>query len=341
MTHNLPRGGRGVREVLTSSNMGSIEKRGGGGDSPAFRSGTSEAESSQAKKKARRSNGAEAHTLRPSAANVLDATTLPVPVEEPDEKDHADDEEHDDVIDLEDEPVDLLVAQGVTEEVARCVLDKAKGDFDEAVMLIVQQQQLEREEKEMAKVMEESLKEAEEEAAKRKAEECKRKRDAPASFFQGSTFLEQLGEDFAAVLLKEDSAAKDDVIAMLEFERKCKQWFRSRAREVDEKFAAIAAELVANAGESEGEFTRTAPEEDREATRDRAGSQRGGGGGGGGGGGSGGFSENNLVHSMLVAHLADLQEAVLTMPDTPGGVPEVFLPHGTASATEEIDLTTD
>ena len=59
----------------------------------------------------------------------------------------------------------------------------------------------------MAKVMEESLREAEEKAAKRDAEDSEKKRDAPAAFFKGSSFLENLGEGVASLLLGEGSAA--------------------------------------------------------------------------------------------------------------------------------------
>ena len=250
----------------------------------------------------------------------------------------ADDDVDEDVVEIDDDPVDLLVAQGVTEEVAKRALERANGDLDQAVMLVVELRQLETEEKEMAKVMEESLREAEEEAAKRDAEDSEKKRDAPAAFFKGSSFLEHLGEDVASLLLGEGSAAKDDVIAMLEFERKCMRWYRNRSREVGEKFAAIAAELVANVGDPGGEGDDGAHDGNPDG-----GADGGGGGGGGGGdpgrpGGSGGIE---LVHSMLVAHLMDLQEAVLTMPEGDGGgIPDIFSP-GKDAAPEEIDLTVD
>ena len=160
-----------------------------------------------------------------------------------------DEEDHDETDDGEeideDDPVAMLIAQGVSEEMAKGALERSNGDLDAAVMLVIQQRELEKEEKEMAKVMEESLREAEQEAAKREAEESEKKTASPAEFFKGSSFLEHLGEDVAELLLREDSAAKADVIATLEFERKCKRWYRNSAREVDEKFAAVAAEIVA------------------------------------------------------------------------------------------------
>ena len=249
----------------------------------------------------------------------------------------SDDADDENAVEIDDDPVDLLVAQGVTEEVAKRALERANGDLDQAVMLVVELRQLETEEKEMAKVMEESLREAEEEAAKRDAEDSEKKRDAPAAFFKGSSFLENLGEGVASLLLGEGSAAKDDVIAMLEFERKCMRWYRSRSREVGEKFAAIAAELVANSGTRAGRLTPglTTGIETGELTAGR------GRGGGGDPGRPGGFDGIELVHSMLVAHLMDLQEAVLTMPEGDGGgIPDIFSP-GKDAAPEEIDLTVD
>ena len=160
-----------------------------------------------------------------------------------DEEDH---DETDDGAEIdEDDPVAMLIAQGVSEEMAKGALARSNGDLDAAVMLVIQWRELEKEEKEMAKVMQESLREAEEEAAKREAEESEKKTTSPAEFFEGSAFLEHLGEDVAEVLLRDDSPAKADVIATLEFERKCKRWYRNSAREVDEKFAAVAAEIVA------------------------------------------------------------------------------------------------
>jgi hypothetical protein len=43
-----------------------------------------------------------------------------------------------------------------------------------------------------SKVMQESLQESEEEKAKREAEDSQRKRDDPAAYFQGSSFLQHL-----------------------------------------------------------------------------------------------------------------------------------------------------
>jgi hypothetical protein len=208
--------------------------------------------------------------------------------------------------------------------------------------------------------MEESLKEAEEEAVKRGAAETEEKTTNPAKYFAGSSFLNNLGEELTGLLLREGSECKDDLVAMLEFERQCKRWYRNVSREVEGRFASIAAELVANlnggGGGGEGE----------EAGGGGGGAEASGGGGGGesnsngaSGGGSGGRSggEGNsngasgggsgdggggmeLIHSMLVGHLIALKDAVLSFPDGAGGIPEVFSPSKDA-APEEIDLTDD
>ena len=233
---------------------------------------------------------------------------------------------------VDDDPVELLEAQGVSSEVAREMLDRADGDVDKAVMLIIARREMEQEQKDMAAVMEESLREAEAEAAKRDAEASDRKRTATAQYFQGSSFLKHLGEETTAVLMAAD--AREDVIALLDFERQCKKWYRGCAREVDSKFAAIAGQLVASLDPGSGE---------------------GGGGGGRGGdpGGrrldaadkgrasGGGKGSVDLLHSMLVAHLIDLKEAVLSMPQgIGGGVPEIFSPSKDAEP-ERVDLTID
>ena len=49
----------------------------------------------------------------------------------------------------EDDPVALLIAQGVSEEMAKGALERSNGDLDAAVMLVIQQRELEKEEKEM------------------------------------------------------------------------------------------------------------------------------------------------------------------------------------------------
>ena len=250
-----------------------------------------------------------------------------------DEEDHdeADDGEEID----EDDPVALLIAQGVSEEMAKGALERSNGDLDAAVMLVIQQRELEKEEKEMAKVMEESLREAEQEAAKREAEESEKKTASPAEFFKGSSFLEHLGEDVAELLLREDSAAKADVIATLEFERKCKRWYRNSAREVDEKFAAVAAEIGARVEEKRAE-----PAPGTEPAVSGAAPREGEGGGGGARGGGDTVPGLGMAHSVLVAHLAELQEAVLAMPEKSGGVPDVFSPRKDRPP-EAIDLTAE
>ena len=250
-----------------------------------------------------------------------------------------DEEDHDETDDGEeideDDPVALLIAQGVSEEMAKGALERSNGDLDAAVTLVIQQRELEKEEKEMAKVMEESLREAEQEAAKREAEESEKKTASPAEFFKGSSFLEHLGEDVAELLLREDSAAKADVIATLEFERKCKRWYRNSAREVDEKFAAVAAEIVARVEEKRAEpATGTEPAVSGAAPRE------GEGGGGGARGGGDMVPGLGMAHSVLVAHLAELQEAVLAMPEKSGGVPDVFSPRKDRPP-EAIDLTAE
>ena len=251
-----------------------------------------------------------------------------------------DEEDHDETDDGEeideDDPVAMLIAQGVSEEMAKGALERSNGDLDAAVMLVIQWRELEKEEKEMAKVMQESLREAEEEAAKREAEESEKKTTSPAEFFEGSAFLEHLGEDVAEVLLREDSPAKADVIATLEFERKCKRWYRNSAREVDEKFAAVAAEIAARV-ETE---KRADPAAGTEPDVSGAAARESEGGGGGAGGGGDTIPGVGMAHSVLVAHLTELQEAVLAMPEKSGGVPDVFSPRKDRPS-DAIDLTAE
>ena len=252
----------------------------------------------------------------------------------------ADEEDHDESDDGEeideDDPMAVLIAQGVSEELAKDALARSNGDLDAAVMLVIQRRELEKEEQEMAKVMEESLREAEEVAAKREAEECEKKTTSPAEFFEGSAFLEHLGKDVARVLLREDSSAKADVIATLEFERKCKRWYRNSAREVDEKFAAVAAEIAARV---ETEKRADLPAGTEPGVCGTA--ARGGDGGGGGARGGGDTNPDaGVAHSVLVAHLMELQEAVLAMPEKSGGVPEVFSPRKDRPP-DAIDLTAE
>ena len=252
----------------------------------------------------------------------------------------ADEEDHDESDDGEeideDDPMAVLIAQGVSEELAKDALARSNGDLDAAVMLVIQRRELEKEEQEMAKVMEESLREAEEVAAKREAEECEKKTTSPAEFFEGSAFLEHLGKDVAQVLLREDSPAKADVIATLEFERKCKRWYRNSAREVDEKFAAVAAEIAARV---ETEKRADLPAGTEPGVCGTA--ARGGDGGGGGARGGGDTNPDaGVAHSVLVAHLMELQEAVLAMPEKSGGVPEVFSPRKDRPP-DAIDLTAE
>ena len=252
----------------------------------------------------------------------------------------ADEEDHDESDDGEeideDDPMAVLIAQGVSEELAKDALARSNGDLNAAVMLVIQRRELEKEEQEMAKVMEESLREAEEVAAKREAEECEKKTTSPAEFFEGSAFLEHLGKDVAQVLLREDSPAKADVIATLEFERKCKRWYRNSAREVDEKFAAVAAEIAARV---ETEKRADLPAGTEPGVCGTA--ARGGDGGGGGARGGGDTNPDaGVAHSVLVAHLMELQEAVLAMPEKSGGVPEVFSPRKDRPP-DAIDLTAE
>ena len=264
------------------------------------------------------------------------------------DEDH--DETNDGEEDDEDDPVAMLIAQGVSEALAKSALARSNGNLDAAVMLVVHQLQLDKEEKEMAKVMEESLREAEEQAAKRDEEESKRKTTSPAAFFQGSAFLEHLGEDVAAALLSDDSPAKADVIATLEFERKCKRWYRNSSREVDQIFAAVAAEIVprvavkadGDAGTSAGpSLKKRRPDAGTETDGAEPAEPRGDVGGGGGGGGGGvNVPGIEMAHSVLVAHLTELREAVLAMPEKSGGVPDVFSPRKDAPF-EQIDLTAD
>lgn len=251
-----------------------------------------------------------------------------------------DEEDHDETDDGEeideDDPVAMLIAQGVSEEMAKGALARSNGDLDAAVMLVIQWRELEKEEKEMAKVMQESLREAEEEAAKREAEESEKKTTSPAEFFEGSAFLEHLGEDVAEVLLRDDSPAKADVIATLEFERKCKRWYRNSAREVDEKFAAVAAEIVARVEVEK----RAEPAAGTEPGVSGAAAREGEGGGGGAWGGGDTSPGVGMAHSVLVAHLTELQEAVLAMPEKSGGVPDVFSPRKDRPS-DAIDLTAE
>ena len=228
-----------------------------------------------------------------------------------DEEDH---DETDDGAEIdEDDPVAMLIAQGVSEEMAKGALARSNGDLDAAVMLVIQWRELEKEEKEMAKVMQESLREAEEEAAKREAEESEKKTTSPAEFFEGSAFLEHLGEDVAEVLLRDDSPAKADVIATLEFERKCKRWYRNSAREVDEKFAAVAAEIVARVEVEK----RAEPAAGTEPGVSGAAAREGEGGGGGAWGGGDTIPGVGMAHrSRRAPHGA--QEAVLAMPEKRG-----------------------
>ena len=251
-----------------------------------------------------------------------------------------DEEDHDETDDGEeideDDPVAMLIAQGVSEEMAKGALARSNGDLDAAVMLVIQWRELEKEEKEMAKVMQESLREAEEEAAKREAEESEKKTTSPAEFFEGSAFLEHLGEDVAEVLLRDDSPAKADVIATLEFERKCKRWYRNSAREVDEKFTAVAAEIVARVEVEK----RAEPAAGTEPGVSGAAAREGEGGGGGAWGGGDTIPGVGMAHSVLVAHLTELQEAVLAMPEKSGGVPDVFSPRKDRPS-DAIDLTAE
>ena len=221
----------------------------------------------------------------------------------------ADEEEEEE----EDDPIELLKAQGVSEDVAERMLEKADGDLDAAVMLIVEHQELEKEEKDLAKVMEESLQEAEAESQKRRDLDEERKRSAPAEFFQGCSFLEHLGEDVAAALFSSD--AKEDVIAILDLERKCRQWYRARGGDVADYFSRIAVKAVANV-EYEGKGGDESGEQDNIKA-----------------------SSMETVHSLLVAHLSDLQDAVLSLPTIPGTIPAIFAPIDVESKIETVDLT--
>lgn len=283
---------------------------------------------------------------RPRSARETEPKTDDVHDDAEDQEEDAEDEvshdeeDHDETDDGEeideDDPVAMLIAQGVSEEMAKGALARSNGDLDAAVMLVIQWRELEKEEKEMAKVMQESLREAEEEAAKREAEESEKKTTSPAEFFEGSAFLEHLGEDVAEVLLREDSPAKADVIATLEFERKCKRWYRNSAREVDEKFAAVAAEIVARVEVEK----RAEPAAGAEPGVSGAAAREGEGGGGGAWGGGDTIPGVGMAHSVLVAHLTELQEAVLAMPEKSGGVPDVFSPRKDRPP-DAIDLTAE
>ena len=168
------------------------------------------------------------------------------------------------------------------------------------------------------------------------------------------------GEEVAGLLLGGGSAARDDVVKMLDFVRQCRKWYRGCSREVDTKFAAVAAELVANLGDISGGG-------DGDGVDGGGASGSGGGGGSGGGVGNGGASGSGVgngcasgsggdgggngggdggggpdigtIHSMVVAHLMELQDAVLAMPaGVSGGVPEIFSPSKDTKH-ESIDLT--
>ena len=147
--------------------------------------------------------------------------------------------------------------------------------------------------------------------------------------------MEHLGEDVAEVLLRDDSPAKADVIATLEFERKCKRWYRNSAREVDEKFAAVAAEIVARVEVEK----RAEPAAGDRARRFPRGGARGRGERGGAWGGGDTIPGVGMAHSVLVAHLTELQEAVLAMPEK-SGVPDVFSPRKDR-LSDAIDLTAE
>ena len=82
---------------------------------------------------------------------------------------------------------------------------------------------------------------------------------------------------------------------MLEFERKCMRWYRSRSQEVGEKFAAIAAELVANiGGPGAGRLTPGLTTGIETGELD-------GGGGGGGEGGDPGRPEASTASNWYIA----------------------------------------
>lgn len=272
--------------------------------------------------------------------------------EAPDEDDEAKDEaendhdETDDEVEIdEDDPVAVLTAQGVSESMAKSALERANGDLNAAVLIVVNQRVLEKEEKEMAKVMEDSLREAEEESAKRDTEEAKKKATSPVEFFKGSAFLDALG-DVGTALLRDDCPAKAHVIETLEFESDCKKWYKNSQREVDEKFAAVAAEIVASVDVEAGdgvEASDPAGKKHKTDTLGAEGAERRGalGGGGEGGGGGGAVISLEKAHSMLVAHLMELKEAVLAMPaGQSGSVPDVFSPSK-GRKPDEIDLTAE
>lgn len=251
----------------------------------------------------------------------------------------AEEEEEQEAVEIaEEHPLDLLMQQGVSKEMSQKALDNANGDIDRAVMLIIRERELAAEEKLMAAAMEESLREAEEDAAKRDAEETEKKTANPLEFFKGSSFLANLGDDLPGLLLRKGSGSKDDLVSMLEFERQCKRWFRNVSREVERRFASIAAELVANLKTSE-EGTGNEEDEDRGADTAYTGRGRGASGAGPGPGDKGGEGIE-LIHSMLVGHLMALKDAVLSFPKGAGGVPDVFSPNGDA-VPEQIDLTDD
>ena len=183
----------------------------------------------------------EKHRKLPDTADDAEEPAEEAEVEEEDEEEE---EEGEIEIDEDEDPVELLKAQGVSEDVAKRMLENAEGDVDAAVMLIVEHQELEKEEKDLAKVMEESLQEAEAESEKKRELDEERKKTSPAEFFLGCSFLEHLGEDVSTALLSSD--AKDDVIAILDLERKCRQWYRARSGDIAEYFSRIAVKAVAN-----------------------------------------------------------------------------------------------
>ena len=85
-----------------------------------------------------------------NASEEEDKEDEPTATEEPPPDEERSTEEEDDdapiEIDEDDDPVELLVAQGVSEEVARRALENADGDVDEAVMEVIRLRELEEEE---------------------------------------------------------------------------------------------------------------------------------------------------------------------------------------------------
>ena len=105
---------------------------------------------------------------------------------------------------------------------------------------------------------------------------------------------------------------------------------------MDEKFAAVAAEIAARV---ETEKRADLPAGTEPGVCGTA--ARGGDGGGGGARGGGDTNPDaGVAHSVLVAHLMELQEAVLAMPEKSGGVPEVFSPRKDRPP-DAIDLTAE